>query len=170
MGDNYDRLWTINYGETPTGENSWAWTVAIKDLSAKQITNGIRRVIEQCLKYPPKPIQFRGLCLNDNPEEVEDLFQEVVSWGQLSQEQKSRKGLFIIRKLDHANFKRANEQRAREMFSIAYSKLLKHVADGKELPEFLVEIEHVEQPPMPMEKRSSFFADLMKAVDNPQGA
>ena len=50
------------------------------------------------------------------------------------------------------------------MFNAVYSKLLKHMADGKELPEFLVEIEYEVPPPIPVEKRSSIFAEIIGSI------
>lgn len=116
-------------------------------------------------------MQFRALCV-DSEEEKDALFTELVKWGQLDQSEKTRKGLWLVQNMDNYHYFKAfaSETKARQMFEVAYKDLQKHLANNGELPEFLVEIEHVEQPPMPMEKRSSFFADLMKAVDNPQGA
>lgn len=170
MTENFTDLWISKYGETPDEENSRSWRMALTGLTKTQIETGLKQTVIQCLDYPPVPPKFRGLCLSNDEDEAEKLFQELINWRELDQDKKSRKGLFIAQKIDYTNFRRADLERARKMFNAVYSKLLKHLADGKELPEFLTEIEYEAPLPMPMEKRSSFFADLMKAVDNPQGA
>lgn len=170
MTENFGLLWIDKYGDIPDEENSRSWRLALTGLTKVQIETGLKQIVIQCLEYPPVPPKFRGLCLSNDEDEAEVLFQELVNWDRLEQDKKSRKGLFIAQKIDYSNFRRANTQRARQMFNVVYSRLLKHQADGKKLPEFLVEIEHEAPPPMPVEKRRSFLADLMKVVDNPQGA
>lgn len=165
MGDNYGRLWTKEFGDTPTGENSWAWTVAIKDLTTEQITSGISRVIQECLKYPPKPIQFRGLCLGEESENADKLFYQVAHWGQLEQSEKTREGLYIIRNLeDYSLFRRLSTDKARQMFDKAYSKMLRHIEEGRELPEFHIEIEYEEKPALPKEELRSRLQGILEGL------
>lgn len=170
MTENFADLWISKYGETPDEENSRSWRVALTGLTRAQIETGLKQIVIQCLDYPPVPPKFRGLCLSNDDDEAETLFQEVTHWSELDQEKKSRKALFIVQKLDYTNFRRADLKTAKKMFDSAYHKLLKHLSEGNELPEFVLEIEYEVPPPMPMERRRSFFADLMKTVDNPQGA
>lgn len=172
MTENFADLWLNKYGSTPNEENSRSWRVALTGLTKGQIDTGLKEVVLQCLEYPPVPPKFRGLCLSHDEDEKESLFSMLTKWGQLDQSERSQKGLWLVRNMKNYHYFKAfaTEIQARKMFDAVYKDLQKHLADGGELPEFHVEIEHVEQPPMPMEKRSSFFADLMKAVDNPQGA
>lgn len=165
MGDNYGRLWTSEFGDTPTGENSWAWTLAIKDLNSEQITSGIRRVIRECLKYPPKPIQFRGFCLGEESENADKLFYQTTHWELLEQEEKTREALYIVRNMeDYSLFKRLNTDRARKMFDKAYTKMLQHVKSGKELPEFTIEIEYEEKPALPKEELRSRLQSILGSL------
>ena len=164
MTENYTDLWISKYGTVPDNENSRSWVLALRGLTRSQIDTGLEQSINQCPDYPPLPPKFRSLCLSNDEDEAEKLFQELVNWKELDQDKKSRKGLFIAQKIDYTNFRRADLERARKMFNAVYSKLLKHLADGKELPEFLTEIEYEAPPPLPIEKRSSIFAEIIGSI------
>lgn len=170
LSSRYGHTWSTKQGvDDQIAMNDWCDAVAGLHLPDIQVGLEKTKRDPRYKSFPPNSMEFRALCIDDE-EDKERLFQELVNWKELDQDKKSRKGLFIAQKIDYTNFRRADLERARKMFNAAYSKLLKHIADGKELPEFFTEIEYEAPPPMPMEKRSSFFADLMKAVDNPQGA
>lgn len=170
MTENYTELWINKFGTVPDEENSRSWRMALRGLTRRQINTGFEQAIIQCPDYPPLPPKFRSLCLSNDDDEAEVLFQEVTHWAELDQEEKSRKALFIVQKLDYTNFRRADLKTAKKMFDCAYHKLLKHLSEGNELPEFVLEIEHDVPPPMAKEQLSIFLSDLMKSVDNPQGA
>ncbi|UNM95923.1 hypothetical protein MMG00_12080 [Ignatzschineria rhizosphaerae] len=164
MTENFAELWINKYGETPDEENSRSWRVALTGLTRAQIETGLKQIVIQCLDYPPVPPKFRGLCLSNDDDEAEVLFQEVTHWAELDQESKSRKALFIVQKLDYTNFRRADLKTAKKMFDGAYHKLLKHLSEGNELPEFVLEIEYEAPPPMPKEQLSSFLGNLINSI------
>lgn len=173
----YKQSWTSSH---PSDQSSIAYSLALNEW-CKDITglrkSDIAKGLEGSKKdsrfsaFAPNSMQFRALCV-DSEDEKESLLAELTKWGQLDQSERSQKGLWLVRNMKNYHYFKAfaTEIQARKMFDAVYKGLQKHLADGGELPEFHVEIEHVEQPPMAMEKRSSFFADLMKSVDNPQGA
>lgn len=117
------------------------WARAIKGLTPKQVERGLDLLIEEGRKFPPTAPEFRSLCRADESEQKEKLYQQVVNWSALSDEEKTPEGLFIVRNLDLFSFRRANIKRARGMFEKAYEQLEAHIAAGNELPKPPVMIE-----------------------------
>lgn len=99
-------------------------------------------MIRSEMQFPPKPGVFRSLCLDRDEADVEKLYQEVVHWSSLSEEERSREALFIVRTIDMYAFKRANHREARALFEKGLSALDAHLASGGELPEIPLAIEN----------------------------
>ena len=168
LSSRYKHTWTSGH-PTP---NSPAYALALNEwcediagLRRSDVTRALEasRQDPRFKTFPPNSMEFRALCINDD-DEKEALFQEVTHWSELDQENKSRKALFIVQKLDYTNFRRADLKTAKKMFDSAYHKLLKHLSEGNELPEFVLEIEYEAPPPMPKEQLSSFLGNLINSI------
>lgn len=171
----YGNAWSATHPSNPSDpaykSSMDDWCNAVAGLMPKDIENGLdeSRRDPRFQTFPPNSMQFRALCISETSEQ-EILYKQAVNWKDLDQEEKTREGLFIVQNIEMFEFRRSSEKVMKQIFMRAYNKLQDHRKKGLELPEFLLEIEYEVPPPMPVEKRRSFLADLMKTVDNPQGA
>ena len=170
LGSRYGHTWTTKQdADDQIAMNDWCDAVA--GLHFSDIKAGLEKTKTDLRfrSFPPNSMEFRALCISETSEQ-EILYKQVVNWKDLDQEEKTREGLFIVQNIEMFEFRRSSEKVMKQIFMRAYNKLQDHRKKGLELPEFLLEIEYEVPPPMPIEKRRSFLADLMKTVDNPQGA
>lgn len=139
------------------------WCSAIKGLTPKQVGQGLEKCKSVYREFPPNCLQFRDICI-DADGRREELYNELLNWENLSKDQKSREGLYLIRNIDRVNFRRADYKTAERMFRTVYEKMLAYLADGNELPDFPVEIEHKKEPPLAPEKISALLGDILKEI------
>lgn len=68
MTELYGHRWTSSFGAS--ADPASAWASALRGINGRQIAHGLNMLVALTYKWPPSAPEFRGLCLNLQPEAI----------------------------------------------------------------------------------------------------
>ena len=146
MSQTYGNLWVDAFGEV-AGENQ-AWKIGLTGLTAKQVLQGLEKTATSGKTFPPTLPEFLAYC-RGSKYEFNRIYETCIYWSNDDELKrrglpKTREALFIMR-LIGSDLREARNGQAEKIVQRGIDALEKHLANGGELPEFLVEIDEFPQ-------------------------
>lgn len=135
MTASYGHAWTSANGlqpQKPDGSLTivgQTWALVLADLDGGQIAHGLKACVISGREFPPKPGQFRLLCLGD-PSEADTLAEL-----QAANSQRSAFAQLVWQRIDGYAWRHATPERREAMVRTAYAWATEYRAKGGRLPD-----------------------------------
>lgn len=134
MTASYGHAWVSANGVTPQRDDGsltiagQTWATVIADLDGNQVAAGLKACVLSGREFPPKPGQFRLLCLGD-PSEA-----EVLAELNAVNTQRSPFARLVWQRIDSYAWRHASPERREAMVRTAYAWATEYRSRGGRLP------------------------------------
>lgn len=175
----FGEQWTRSFGEIP--DESGQWTQTLKEVSRRQIADGLDVVRKSGRKWPPAAPEFRAICLNtgaDKNPPFEICAVEIQNFVRFGRKDTHTMTPFVyhmvVKNLDFYNFKKLEKEYDRnKALEIAYKATLFQLECGEKLiapppPETLLESKKQDKASNDMQKGVSPINELLAPFEEPQ--